>query len=59
MGQDEGPSEQFLLWTVYMLLVIASVVALNLLRAGHVVGEAGGSVLLGQVVFLMKTLKKR
>ena len=59
MGQDEGPSEQLLLWTVYMLLVVAGVVALILLRAGHVVGEAGGSALLGQVVFLMKTLKKR
>jgi len=42
-----------------MLLVVAGVVALILLRAGQVVGEAGGSVLLGQVVFLMKTLKKR
>jgi len=42
-----------------MRLVVAGAVALILLRAGQVVGEAGGSVLLGQVVFLMKTLKKR
>jgi hypothetical protein len=28
MGQDEGPSERLLLWTVYMLLVVAGVVAL-------------------------------
>ena len=41
MGQDEGPSERLLLWTVYMLLVVAGVVALILLRAGQVVGEAG------------------
>jgi len=59
MDQGEGPSEQLLLWTVYMLLVIAGVVALILLHAGHVVGEAGGSLLLGQVVSLMKTLKKQ
>ena len=42
-----------------MLLVVADVVALILLRAGQVVGEARGSVLLGPVVFLIKTLKKR
>jgi|HubBroStandDraft_4_1064222.scaffolds.fasta_scaffold1318803_1 hypothetical protein len=59
MDQGEGPSEQLLLWTVYMLLVIAGVVALILLHAGHVVGEAGGSLLLGQVVSLMKTPKKQ
>jgi hypothetical protein len=59
MGQDEGPSERLQLWTVYTLLVVTGVVALILLRAGQVVGETGGSVLLGQVAFLMKALKKR
>jgi hypothetical protein len=48
MGQDEGPSERLLLWTVYMFPVVAGAVALILLRAGQVVGETGGSVLLGQ-----------
>ena len=59
MGQGEGPSERLLLWTAYMLLVAAGVVALILLHAGHVVGEAGGSLLLGQVVSSMKTLRKQ
>lgn len=58
MGNNEGPSKRVLRWTVYMLLVIAGVVALNLLRAGHVVGDAGGSLLLGQVVSSLKTLRK-
>jgi hypothetical protein len=59
MDNGEGPSEQLLLWTAYVLLVAAGIVALILLHAGRVVGEAGGSLLLGQVVSSMKTLKKR
>jgi hypothetical protein len=55
----KGPSEQLLLWTVYVILVIAGMVALVLLHHGQVVGDTGGSVLLAQVVSSLKTLRKR
>jgi hypothetical protein len=54
----EGPSEQFLLWTVYVILVVAGFVALVLLYQGQVADDAGGSVLLAQVVSSLKTLRK-
>ena len=59
MDSVKGPSEQFLLWTVYVILVIAGIVALMLLHQGQVVDDAGGSVLLAQVVSSLKALRKR
>jgi hypothetical protein len=59
MGDVKRPSEWFLLWTVYVLLVSAGMVALSLIYRGQVVGDAGGSVLLAQVVSSLKTLSKR
>jgi hypothetical protein len=58
MPRGNGPSERLALWTAYLLLVVAGLVAIDLLKTGHVTGEAGGSLLLGQVVFLLKTLRK-
>jgi hypothetical protein len=55
----KGPSEQFVLWTVYVILVIAGILALMLLHQGQVVGDAGGSLLLAQVVSSLKTLRKQ
>jgi hypothetical protein len=59
MEPVKGPSEQFLLWTVYVILVVAGTVALMLLHEGQVVDDAGGSVLLAQVVSSLKTLRKQ
>jgi hypothetical protein len=59
MEPVKGPSEQFLLWTAYVILVIAGIVALMLLHEGLVVDDAGGSVLLAQVVSSLKTLRKQ
>jgi hypothetical protein len=54
-----GPSEQFLLWTVYVILVIAGILALVLPYHGQVIDDAGGSVLLAQVVSSLKALRKQ
>jgi hypothetical protein len=54
-----GPSGQLVLWAVYVILVAAGIVALVLLHQGQVVGDAGGSVLLAQVVSALKTLRKQ
>jgi hypothetical protein len=59
MDSVKGPSEQILLWTVYVILVIAGIVAVMLLHQGQVVGDAGGSALLAQVVSSLKKLRKQ
>jgi hypothetical protein len=59
MGEVSGPSEQLLLWSRYILLVVAGIVALSLLVAGDVTGKTGGSVLLWQVISSLKTFRGR
>jgi hypothetical protein len=59
LDQVEGPSEQIVLWTVYGILVSAGIVALLLPYQGQIVGDAEGSVLLAEVVSLLKTIRKR
>jgi hypothetical protein len=59
MGEASGPSEQLLLWSRYILLVVAGIVAVALLLRGDVTGKAGGSVLFWQVVSSLKTFKDR
>lgn len=59
MDSVNGPSERLLLWTAYLTLVIAGIVALTLRYQGQVVDDAGGSVLLAQVVSSLKTLRKQ
>lgn len=59
LDQVKGPSEQIVLWTVHGILVSAGIVALLLLYQGQIVGDAGGSVLLAEVVSLLKTIRKR
>lgn len=59
MDHEGGPSSQLTDWSVYVLLIAAGIVALILLHGGHVTGEAGGSVVLTQVVCSLKDLKKR
>jgi hypothetical protein len=59
MDPVKGPTRRLSLWTVYVLLVSAGIMALILLYRGQVVGDAGGSVLLAQVISSLKTLSKR
>ena len=59
MDQVKGPSERLVLWTVYIILVVAAVVALMLLQQGQIIGDAGGSVLLAQVVSSLKALRNK
>jgi hypothetical protein len=59
MSEASGPSEQLLLWSRYILLVVAGIVALLLLVAGNVTGKTGGSVLLWQVISSLKTFRGR
>ena len=59
MGKATVPSEPVLLWTCYVFLVCAGIVALALLVAGDVTGKAGGSVLLWKVIRSLKTSQKR
>jgi hypothetical protein len=58
VDEVKGPSEQVLLWTVYVILVGAAIVAFWLLYKGQIVGNAGGSVLLAQVVASLKAFTK-
>jgi hypothetical protein len=51
--------EQVLLWTGWIVLVCAGIVAFMLLVEGGVLGGAGGVALLWTVDSLLKTLKKQ
>jgi hypothetical protein len=57
MGEASGPSEQLLLWSRYILLLVAGIVAVALLVRGDVTGKAGGSVLFWQVISSLKTFR--
>jgi hypothetical protein len=58
MRDASGPSEQLLLWSRYILLAAAGIIALLLIVAGDVTGKAGGSVLLWQVISSLKTFSR-
>jgi hypothetical protein len=59
MGNAKWPSEQLLLWSRYILLMIAGIIALALIVRGDVTGKAGGSVLFWEVISSLKTFEDR
>lgn len=51
MGRSQETTREFILWiTRYLILLAAAVIALVLIWHGDVSGEAGGAVVLWQVV---------
>jgi hypothetical protein len=53
-----GLSEQVLLWTGWVILVVTGIIAFMLLVGGDVLGKTGGVALLWVVDSLLKTLKR-
>ena len=53
-----GPSDGLLLWTRYLLLLIASLVAFVVLLDGNLVGKAGATILLWRTLESLRTFKK-
>ena len=59
MDEASGPSERLLLWSRYILLAVAGIVALSLIVVGDVTGKTGGSVLFWQVISSLKTFSRQ
>jgi hypothetical protein len=58
-SKKPGPSDCLLLWTLYVLQVLAATVAIRMLMTGDRFTEAGATVLLWRVVKTLMDLARR